>query len=266
MNWHETLSRGFLLYIIHIDLKRRKNMAKKDDEPEKMTSYRWKLARNITGYSIIGIAVVAGLAIGFAKDPSQASQMVFTSVVPLLASWVGTVLAYYYSSESMDAATRSVKELMPVDEKLKAIPVTKVMIKLAEIATFKYDDTQKVQDILKKLKDSGKGERLPFLDDKKRPIYMLHKSAIDSALVEASTDIKIAEVTLQQLFDKVPNLKILAMGSFGTLGQDATLETARSEMMRINGCQDMFITESGTKGSPVVGWITNGIIEENSKL
>jgi hypothetical protein len=38
-------------------------MGNNSDEPEKMTSYRWKLARSITGYAIIGISVVAGLAI-----------------------------------------------------------------------------------------------------------------------------------------------------------------------------------------------------------
>jgi hypothetical protein len=244
-------------------------MGNNSDEPEKMTIYRWKLASRITGYAIMGISLVAGLAIYFSDTRPQTAQMVFTSVVPLLASWVGTVLAYYYSSESMDAATRSVKELMPVEEKLKAIPVSKVMIRFSEMTTFKYDDTQKVQDILKTLKIAAKGERLPFLDDKNYPIYMLHKSAIDSALVEASGQDKglaLAEVTLQQLFDKVPRLKEMAIGSFGALGQDATLEAARSEMMRIKNCQDIFITEKGTKDGPVVGWITNGIIEENSKL
>lgn len=244
-------------------------MAKNSNEPVDMTSYRWKLALTMTLASVLGIALVAWLAIFFSDNRPQAAQMVFTSVVPLLASWVGTVLAYYYSSESMDAATRSVKELMPVEEKLKAIPVTKVMIKLSEMTKFKYDDTQKVQDILTKLKDSGKGERLPFLDGKNCPIYMLHKSSIDSAIVEASgqeNGLVLAEVTLQQLFDKVPSLKMLAIGSFGTLGQDATLEATRAEMMRINDCQDVYITEKGTKDSPVVGWITNGIIEENSKL
>ncbi len=245
-------------------------MAEKNSiQSPNMTSYRWVLALTITLSGIAGIALVAGLAIGFSDDKPQTSQMVFTSVVPLLASWVGTVLAYYYSSESMEAATRSVKELMPVEEKLKAIPVIQVMIKFADMTKFKYDDTQKVQEILKKLKESGKGERLPFLDGKNNPIYMLHKSAIDSALVEANSldiDLKLADMTLEQLFVKVPDLKMTAMGSFGTLGQDATLETVRSEMTRINNCQDVFITEKGTKDSPVVGWITNGIIEENSKL
>ncbi len=233
---------------------------------DNLSALRWRLALIITIISILGIAVVAGLAIFFSDSRAATAQTVFTAVIPLLASWVGTVLAYYYSSESLEAATQSVKDLIPVEEKLKAIPVTKVMIKLADIVKFNYDDTQKVQEILDTLIASGKGERLPFLDDKNHPIYMLHKSAIDSALVKASQDIDMANVTLQELFDKVPNLKVLAMGSFGTLGQDATLEAAREEMNRINNCQDVFITENGTKSSPVVGWVTNGIIEVNSKL
>jgi hypothetical protein len=110
---------------------------------------------------------------------------------------------------------------------------------------------------------------LPFLDKDNKPIYILHKSAVDGALVEASqavNPIPLPDVTFQQLFEKVPALKVLAMASFGTLGQEATLETVRTEMMRIDNCQDVFITENGTKDSPVLGWVTNGIIEENSKL
>lgn len=230
---------------------------------------RWQLALAITTISIGGIAVVAGLAIGFATDRAATTQQVFTAVIPLLASWVGAVIAYYFSSESLDAATRNVMDLMPVEEKLKSIPVSKVMIKLSKMTVFKYDDTQKVQNILKKLNDSGKGERLPFLDNKKLPIYMLHKSAINDAIVKATTldkTLQIADITFQMLFDKVPSLQGLATGSFGTLGEDATLETARTDMTRINNCQDVFITKDGTKNSPVLGWITNGIIAENSKL
>jgi hypothetical protein len=233
-------------------------------ENEKLTSYRWKLASRITLYSIIGIALVAVVAIIFSDDRPQTAQMVFTATVPLLASWVGTVLAYYYSSESLDAATRSVKDLRPTEEKLMAIAVSKVMLKLADITKFSYDDTQEVKAILDELKNSGKGERLPFLDSENRPVYLLHKSAINNALVDNA--LAPDGLTFQQLFEKAPDLKVLAMGSFATLEQDATLENARAEMNRIANCQDVFITENGTKNSPVVGWITNGIIEENSKL
>lgn len=244
-------------------------MATRKNETDNLANHRWKLALAITIIAILGIAGIGTVAIIFSSDRTASAQMVFTATIPLLASWIGTVLAYYFSSESMDAATRSVKELMPVEEKLEAIPVNRVMIKLSSMSWFKYDDSQKVKDVMESLKTVGRGERLPFLDENKKPVYMLHKSSIDSALVEADmkySEVTIADVTLQDLFDKVPSLKSLALESFGTLGQDATLKAVRAEMNRIKNCQDVFITENGTKSSPVVGWITNAIIEENSRL
>ncbi len=250
-------------------------MPKKSGETKKtvdvdgLVNHRWWLALIITSISFVGIALIAGLAIGFSSNKPETAQMVFTATIPLLASWVGTVLAYYFSSESLEAATRSVRDLIPVEEKLGAISVSDVMIKISDMIWFKQDDSQKVKDVLEALKASGKGERLPFFDENKYPVYMLHKSSIDSALVEADQkyeEMLIAAVTFQELFEKVPDLKTLAEGSFGIVDRDATLKIVRSTMSRIKNCQDVFVTENGTKSSPVVGWITNGIIEENSKL
>lgn len=55
--------------------------------------HRWQLALIITILSILGIALVAALVIVFATDKETASQLVLTAVLPLLAAWVGTVLA-----------------------------------------------------------------------------------------------------------------------------------------------------------------------------
>jgi hypothetical protein len=140
------------------------------------------------------------------------------------------------------------------------------MIKIEDMVYFPKDDTQKVQDILQKLKDADKGERLPFLNDNKHPAYMLHKSAVDGALLQLDPGTSIADVTIAQLFKKVPDLKDTAEKSFGTVGKDVSLEAVRSVMGSIKDCQDVYVTEKGTKDSPVVGWITNVILEQNSKL
>lgn len=233
----------------------------------KEPAHRWKLALIITILSISGIAVVAALVIYYACDQEKASQMVLTAVLPLLAAWVGTVLAYYYSSEGLEAATRSVKDLITVEEKLQAIPAAKVMIRLSEMLYFTYTDDLKVQEILNKLKASGKGVRLPFLGDNKQPIYMLHKSAIDDAIVQSgSAGTNFSALTLKGLFEKVPDLEKLARNSFGVIGKEATLADAQSEMRRIDNCQDVFVTENGRKDSPVMGWITNNIVQENSRV
>lgn len=231
------------------------------------STHRWKLALTITILSIVSIGVIAGLVIGLAGDKGAASQSVLAAVLPLLAAWVSTVLAYYYSSESIEAATQSVKDLMSPEEKLKSILVKDKMLKLYEILYFTYTDELNVQEMLNKLKTSGKGYRFPFLGEDKQPVFMLHSSAVAEAMVERSlAGDDLSTLTLKNLFDKVKGLKALAEGSFGVLVENATLADAKSEMQRINNCQDVFITENGRKDGAVIGWVTNRIIEQSSKV
>lgn len=231
-------------------------------------AHRWKLALIITILSIVGISVVAGLVIGFAgENKFEASQNVLTAVLPLLAAWVSTVLAYYYSSESIEAATKSVKELLPSEEKLKTILVKDKMRKIHEMEFFTYTEELKVKEMIDKLLTSGKGSRLPFLNDKQQPEFILHKSAVDATLVMLSqSGIDISNVTLKDLFEKDPELKNLAEGSFGVVAEDATLADAKTEMQRIKGAQDVFVTTNGRKDGTVIGWITNNIIEKSSQV
>lgn len=141
------------------------------------------------------------------------------------------------------------------------------MIGLYEMVYFTYKDDLKVQEMLDQLKTAGKGKRLPFLGENKQPIYMLHKSAVDEALLErAKAGDDVNQVMLKDLFDKVSGLKELAEGSFGVVAEDATLANALAEMRRVENCQDVFATENGSKNSSVVGWVTNSIIEQHSKV
>jgi len=169
--------------------------------------HRWTLALVITILSILGISVIAGLVVGFAFDKASASQTVLTAVLPLLAAWVSTVLAYYYSSESLESATKNVKSLISPEKKLKTIKASDKMIKLQQMTYFTFTDTLKVQEMLDQLKASSKGLRLPFLGDKKQPQFILHKSNVDAALVERSLKgDDITQLTLKDLFDKVVGL------------------------------------------------------------
>ena len=229
--------------------------------------HRWKLARIITVISIAGIGIIAALVIVFADDKGQATQMVLTAVLPVMAAWISTVLAYYYSSESMEAATRNVKELMSLEQKLEAVKVSEAMISIDDLVYFIYSNNLKTHEVLNKLKEAGKGERIPFLDQNKYPVYMLHKSAVDDAIVQLALEgDKIDDLSFKELFEKIPGLEKTGKESFGTVDKDATLADVRDEMRRIPGCQDVFITGNGRKNSPVTGMITNVIIEDYSKL
>lgn len=228
---------------------------------------RWSLALIITILSIIGISLIATVTIFSSTDRAAASQTVMSAVLPLFAAWVSTVLAYYYSKENLQAATQSVKELMSPEEKLKTILVKDKMIKFSDMIYFTYSDDLKVQDMLDKLKSTGKGNRFPFLGDKKQPDFILHKSAIDEALVECSLKgDNLSQMTLKDLFGKVAGLKELGQGTFGVVAESVTLADAKTEMQRIKDAQDIFITNNGRKDGAVLGWITNVIIEQSSRV
>lgn len=242
-------------------------MKNKGDSEAPAVYHRWKLALIITSLSVGVIVLVVILAIIHAEDKGAAAQSVLTAVLPLLAAWVGTVIAYYYSSESMEAATKSVKDLMSAEEKLKTIFVRDKMIRIHDMVYFTYTDELKVQEMLDKLKTTGKGLRLPFLDDKKQPKFILHKSKIDEAMVKlALKDVPIKELTLKDLFNKVEGLKDFADRSFGVVAENATLADAKAEMDRNIDALDVFVTIDGRKDGTVAGWITNMIIEQSSRV
>jgi hypothetical protein len=240
-------------------------MSKNSPPPE--TTHRWKLALVITTLSIAGIAMVAILAIYFSTNKETATQNVLSSVLPLFAAWVSTVLAYYYSSESIEAATQSVKDLMSPEEKLKTILVAEKMIKIHEMIYCTYDENLKVREVLDKLKNAGKGDRIPFLSNEKNVQFILHRSAINEALVEClSKQEDISKLTFKDLFEKVEGLKELADGSFGIVAERATLADAKAEMQRVKDALDVFVTDNGHKDGAVVGWVTNRIVEQSSRI
>jgi hypothetical protein len=111
------------------------------------------------------------------------------------------------------------------------------------------------------------GDRLPLLDDKDYPVYMLHRSAIEQYLVKKVREgIDPKNLTLQNLLDDSPDLKQLAETSFVVVKEDATLAEAKAKMDAAPECEDIFIAAGGTKYEPIKGWITNVIIQEYSKV
>jgi hypothetical protein len=51
-------------------------------------------------------------------------------------------------------------------------------------------------------------------------------------------------------------------GSFAVVGPDSSMAAAKAAMNEISGCQDVFVTESGTPDGPVLGWLTNSTFVE----
>src|ERR1700730_8315375 len=104
---------------------KRGRMPSLDDAPvREWKTPRFLLALLVTGISILAVTVLAAVII-VRKHDADAPQNVMNSVLPLLGTWVGTILAYYFSKENFEAATQSVtalaKQLTP-QQKLQSTP------------------------------------------------------------------------------------------------------------------------------------------------
>ncbi|MBM4276620.1 MAG: hypothetical protein FJ130_01905 [Deltaproteobacteria bacterium] len=233
---------------------------------------RFLLAIVILVCSIGGACVMAVYVLTMNKNLDTA-QYVFGAMLPLLGTWVGTVLAYYFARENFESASRSVREmakqLTPM-EKLKSITIKDVMIIIGKAVTLELQKPEKdiklKADIIDAILGKENKERLPILDTEGRIKYMAHRSLIDKFIVqEVGKGKKAEDLTLQDMLDDA-KFKDVLTGSFKTLLETSNLAEAKTLMDKIKICSDVFATEDGTPNSKVLGWVTNIIVGEQARV
>jgi hypothetical protein len=196
-------------------------------------------------------------------------------LLPVLGTWVGTVLAFYFSKENFVAAAQQtsnlVRQLTP-EQKLEVIPVEQVMLLIASPQTLKLTLSKKEEeiklktDILDTLLPEGSKNRLPCIDPEGKIRYILHRSLIEGFISKQalSGGSNLADLTLKDLLASDQILGIAT--AFGTVGQTAKLNAVKALMDGNSLCSDVFVTVDGTKNGKAIGWITNVIVAENSKI
>jgi uncharacterized membrane protein len=237
------------------------------------------IANKVIFWSGIGIAIVSTVVLvvniapafvtlttegaKYAVDARAGSQQVFNALIPLFGTWVGTVLAFYFSNKNFESAAKATRELLG-DDRLRQISVRQAwipvdQIKAATIPAGKTEADVEVDDL--KVMLVGKVTRIPIWDDNKVVKYVLHKSLIFEFLATKS-----AALTAPKLSDllAVAGFKEQAL-AINFIGQDDTLGDAKKAMESKRNCQDVFVTANGKSDIAVVGWITNIEIAKNSK-
>jgi hypothetical protein len=220
------------------------------------------LAFITVGLSILGIAIISGVAIILSTDTGRPdmARLVFSSILPLLGTWVGTVLAFYFARENLKAATDSTIRLSGRVQ--PATPVTDVMIPKAQIVSYDLaagDDGTKLKlfDLLQKMTAAGK-RRMPILTSTGAVAYIVHDSTITQFAVQLKKDPTNAADFTQTIADLVADPDLgKAITAIAVVGPDAVIADARASMRAVDGCNDVFVTSTGKLADPVVGWITN---------
>ena len=241
-------------------------------ENEAKNDFRDVLSNRMVQTSLIGVILLAVLVIayGWTVNDKQIVQMVYTATLPLFGAWVGTILAFYYGRENLEASTRNftkIAESVGGIEKLKEIEVTTKMIAKKDM-TFDNRSVEKIKltEIINKLSER---ERLPILNDKGAIVYMIHRSYIDRYMTQKALESpppKLQDLTLKDLLEGDSKLKEVFERSFGFVKESATLAESKTVMESLPKCQDVFVTKNGSKDDPVISWITNTIIQEAGKL
>ena len=236
-------------------------------DPQKKGERRTRqwLAIGIVVLSVAAVTVLGGIAI--AEDRSNASD-VLSQVLPLLGTWVGAIIAFYFAKENLETATRTTKELMTLDLRLKSVKVTEAMIPVGAIEGLKRvgkaKDLEglKVADVLSEMKRN----RRPVVDAKDVLLLVIHKSTLTEFLAaRALAKEDPSTLTLKDLSTKDADL-YKKLEAFAFVGLGETLAEAKRAMEAHSpDCADVFVTAEGKPSEPVLGWITNAEIATRSQ-
>ncbi|APR87677.1 hypothetical protein A7982_13026 [Minicystis rosea] len=226
---------------------------------------------SMTSLTAIGIAAVA-----LAGDRGEAARYVFASVVPLFGSWIGTVLAYYFAKDNLAAATSSVATLArgALDfGRLRSVAVKDRMLDRSRIVTLPDAmakplaklDAVPLEAIIDFLAARGVN-RVPIFDDTGAIRHLIHLSSIDRFVREqALAGVDVASLTFKDLVSD-PKLAALFAESFDVVAPTATLAEAKAKMDAKSLCEDVFVTRSGDRGAPVIGWITDNVLFDAAQV
>lgn len=244
------------------------------------------LAKKISTYILWGTIAIGIVGIAFAitaialdknhdvKEAFGIVQYVFGALLPLWGTWIGTVLAYYFAKENFESANRNVRELVDKitsEKKLEGIKASDVMEPLAMLTykTIKAGETLavfKLNECLKSL--DGKKNRLLILDEANCAKHVIHRDMISFFIANEAIDNKtVVDLTLQDMRDNGNEFtKRIFDGGIGFIKPDDNLLKAKEIMDGNSACQDVFVTKDGAASNPVIGWVTNKTITENSKV
>jgi uncharacterized integral membrane protein/methyl coenzyme M reductase subunit D len=216
----------------------------------------------IVSAGILLIALLAMIIILLAADQEklESAKWVFNAIIPLIASWIGTVIAFYFGRENFESATRQAMAL--TREALDDIQVENIMINVKTIVYRKIDEADDAKSSLNSIinlyKDIDK-DRIPIFSSLLKPRFIIQKSTmIDYINSKQNTkpDLNLKDM----IADNPKKFTFETSEGFVVVLRTNTVEEALNKMNSVKGCQDVIITDNGKETGEVIGWLTNTMI------
>jgi hypothetical protein len=248
----------------------------------------WVLIVSIAAVFLISVAVNIT-----ANDKEKASQRVMDSTLPLYGTWVGTILAFYFSRNAFEAASRaSDRTTAAVFQQVNSglVPASpdntlaKISLKsLANDLVFRQEDPDKLlqllQDVVNELESNNRYRTIVVevvnRDDPDKKyfkyvdlVYRINASAYLEQYQPRGSNPQGGEgsaqvpPTLKQYLDWRHGKGEKAQPIVVFLSQSATLADADAKLKETLGCRDVIVTTDGKDTSPVVAYVTDIDINE----
>lgn len=102
--------------------------------------------------TILGAIVLIGAMIAQYQGEKDAvwrtAQLLLSALLPLFGTWVGTVLAFYYTKENFEAASKGTLDLVrAVSQRLRSIAVAEKMMSRERIIAERVDAGKTIGDL-----------------------------------------------------------------------------------------------------------------------
>jgi hypothetical protein len=232
---------------------------------------RERLARMVVVGSFLTLFLLVSALIALAqgnnsKDAAGAAEKAFNAILPVLAGWVGTVLAFYFSSANQEHTNDILDKTIgrvggggPSDGVLvseKMIPSARIQA-LRDLAQNGKGPAQIPLSDLRndfdaKLPNGAAVTRLLFVENGIFK-FVLHAALLNGFIVKASPPADATFEALLQDQDVVHQISKLVVFVAAT----ATLAEAKTALERVAGAQDIIVTPTGNATEPMLGWLTN---------
>ena len=240
------------------------------------------LKRNLSMKDGIAMAVTL-VSLGFiimisiftmCHDCKDGLDFIAKSVLPLVGTWMGVILAFYYSKENFQAASDSVQKMADkignIKEKLQGLKAIEAMISFSDIKTIDKVMTMTIQETINFLK-TNKIQRLPVIENGVVK-NVIHQSTlagyISSKVLSANQTMdELKKLTVGKMFENPEDdLKNYLTKGIEFVSSNATLYDVWSKMQNNKYCQDVFITRNGNNNETILGCITDNIVREKAEM
>ncbi len=215
-----------------------------------------QLAGQILLFSFLVMLILGIYAV--ASDKSHAMP-IFNATLPVVTSWVGTVLAHYFGRRNFEAANRGIQEMaerLSVEQR-GAVSAGRIMRRMAEVVHITLDPASVASLTLATLcaRFSASITRLPLLDRDGVVLYLVHESSINKFLSSGGNiDMSFADFIAQQ---KAGGIEYGLGSGFVVAGPSTPISSIKMNLEGSRGVQDAIITPNGAPNERALGWISN---------